>query len=167
MMTDPDYIEWTRKIVQCKQAIMKTSNKLTSKYLDSRLDELLAAPALAEIVRRGVQVSLGADENSIDVAMHESTPPEIKSMINSYGSKLASVYLSETPVTHKDQMVELGAMVMLCCQLLMTKICTSLTTENDRLVLAAASTELMQDTIASMLKIMQESAKPAAEVSVS
>lgn len=153
---DPEYIEWREQMVACKQAIMRSSNMINPKDLDARLDEFLAAPVLAEMMRRKVMVIEGTEPDSIDVVMPTDIPEQSKNMINAKGTKLASIFLGSAPSYHKDQMVELGAMIMICCQLMMSRICTSITTEDDRLIMATASAELIQDTLISMLKALGE-----------
>lgn len=155
-MNDPEYIEWRNNLVACKQAIMRSSNHINAKYLDERMDEFLAAPAMAELLRRGMVVTKGMDSDSVDIAVPEELPDSSKELINRHGAKLASVYFGSAPVKHKDQMVDIGIMTMICCQLLIKQICTELTTEDDRVLMAAASAELIQDTLLAMLKALEE-----------
>lgn len=153
---DPDYIEWRDSLLVCKNAITKTSNNIDPEYLDERWDEILAAPAMAELMRRGIVVVKGQDNNSIDIPIPNDMPNDVKNFISKHGKGLASTFLGSLPVKQKDQMVDIGIAVMLCCQLLMTKICTELTTEDDRVLMAAASAEVIQDTLIAMLKVLEE-----------
>lgn len=165
-MNDPEYIEWRNNLVACKQAIMRSSNYINPEYLDERLDEFLAAPAMAEMLRRGMVMTKGADSDSVDIAIEE-LPDSSKDLINRHGDKLASVYFGSAPVKQKDQMVDIGIMTMICCQLLMKQICTELTTEDDRVLMAAASAELIQDTLLTMLKTLSEAQQHHHVMSVS
>ena len=165
-LTEEEYSNWRAEIVACKQSIMRNSAAIDDRQLDVRLDEMLTAHILAEIMRRGVSVVPGDEEGSINVGVPVIVPDEIKDMINSHGPTLARIYHGGTTVVHKDQMVELSATVMLCCQILIAKICSKITTEDDRYLMAAASAELIQDTILSMLKLIGNSEKPALDVSI-
>ena len=153
---DPEYLDWRDQLVACKKAIMRSSNDIDPKYLDARLDEFLAAPAMAELMRRGIVVVKGHDNDSIDIAVPDDMPNDVRDVINQHGTKLAAAFLGSPPVKQKDQMVDIGITVMICCQLLMSKICTELTTEDDRVLMAAASAELIQDTLLAMLKVLEE-----------
>lgn len=164
--TEEEYLNWRAEIVACKQAIMKNSEAINPKNMDGRLDEILTAHILAEIMRRGVAVTPGDEKESINVGVPVTAPEEIKNMINNNGPTLARIYFNQTTTVHKDQMVELSATVMLCCQLLIAKICSKITTEEDRYLMAAASSELIQDTILSMLKAINNSDKDALVASV-
>lgn len=163
-MIDEDELAQAKEMVAFfKSAIMDSSKSLKGKEMDARYNEIALAPVLAEIIRNDVAVRPGASDDSVDIGFAKTTPENVVKMITDNGQIIAEIFHSGTSTTSKSQLTELGATILICCRMMLEKIATDLTSEQDRMALVVASAHLVGDTMTSMIEAMD---KPA-DLSVS
>lgn len=133
-----------------KAAIMDGSKALKGEEMDARFNEIALAHVMAEIIRNDVRVRCGESGDSVDIGFDKSTADNVVKMIASNGESIAEMFHSGTRSSNKNQLVELGATILICCRMMLDKIATDLTSSEDRTALIIAAADLVGETMISM-----------------
>ena len=158
-MEPENFAKVSQAIEMTKDAIMDASKLMKGEDMDARYNELMLAPLMAEMMRRGAVVRAGSEADSVDVGFALSPPPDLLDAVQKWGPTIAEVYYSDWDGPHKNQLVEIGAAVLISCRMILDKIVTDLTSRDERQTLTVAAAHLVGDTMLSILDHIQKSEK--------
>lgn len=144
----------TAKIALYRDAIMDCANHLTSDYLDKRYNEISMAHVMATLVRHNVWANEAEDkpgQEVIDLLFPDGVPEKMMNLIRESGSDIAQIYFSQPALPMKDNLMEIAAMILVCSRMMVDKICTDLTSFEDRTALVNTAIPLIGETMMTMV----------------
>jgi hypothetical protein len=166
-MEPENFAKVSQAIEMSKSAIMDASKLISGRDMDARYNELMLAPIMASMMRHGAVVRSGSDADSVDVGFSQSPPPALLDAVQKWGPTIAEVYHSDWDGPHKNQLVEIGATILISCRMILDKIVTDLTSRDERQTLTVAAAHLVGDTMLSILDHTQKSERDEVPKSLS
>jgi hypothetical protein len=153
-MTNEEEIELIlTKVDQLKTQILSSSKSLKAGKMESRYGQMMFSPILVMMMLNKVQVEAKGDGKNIDIGFSVSTPKGIIESIERCGPELAAIFSDGPASPERDLMTEIAAIILICSRMLSDVIASDLCTFEDRLHIGAAASELVSESLLSMLRL--------------
>ena len=151
----------TQKIALYRGALLDCAKHLSNAYLDSRYNEISMAHVMATLVRHNVwaneaEENVTEGEEAIDLLFPDGVPDKERELIQKFGASIAQIYFSKPAHPMKDDLLEIAATILVCSRMITDRICTDLTTFEDRTALVNTAIPLLGDTMMTMVLALSD-----------
>lgn len=137
-------------------AILDRAKTIDDEYLDNRYRELAMSNVMSDLLRHNVWIVAADDRDGVNMHFPDVVPKDVEARVRESGPDIASLFLSNPTLPHKDSLSELTVLTLLCSRMMVDKIATDMTSYKERLAIMNGVLKIMDIITHNMMNVMPD-----------